>query len=124
MTFSVKSYFFDLGFYPSKQDDFHLGTKDHKQFILRTVWEMGVYGLLTLGILCREVLHFHPLRLDSSDINYPMVAAALVVAAIPFPIIMRKMTKLKSKGGLMHVVVPFAYGITFNYMAHLVLKTS
>jgi hypothetical protein len=42
------------------------------------------------------------------------------VAAIPFPIIMRKMTKLKPKEGLMHIVVPFAYGLTFNYATHLV----
>lgn len=116
----VVKHFFDLGFYPAADDDFHLGPPNLKLFILRTLWELLVYLLLSIGILCREMLRFEPLRLDISLLSWPTTAAAFVVGSIPFPTIMRRLTKRKPKGGVSHVLVPFAYGLSFDYVVYFI----
>jgi hypothetical protein len=117
---TIVNYFFELGFYPDQNDDFHLGKNDTNEFFLKTLWEALVYVLLTLGIFCQEILKFNPLRADLSNISWLNLLAAFIVAAIPFPAIIRKLSKTKPKGGVMHIAIPFAYGLTFNYLVNFV----
>jgi RsiW-degrading membrane proteinase PrsW (M82 family) len=115
----IEGYFLNLGFYPG-QIELGPGGIMRK----RLTWSLIAYALLVLGLLSQQCINLtkKPIRLSLAGIEWPVLAASLIVGIALFPPFMLWFNKKRRQPSWEHVLWAFSFGFFINLSSNFIWK--